>query len=435
MKKVRSLFAPIFLGCIILSIVACGSGGGGGGGGESGSKNSDNCSHTPVISNLQYSPKSAIINNGGGSIDVSFLIDFVDNGGDLQNLLLNAWDSNGLLVDDIVFSLTHLNGVTTATLSLQLTVDTTKANNYSFAISFDDLQGCKSNKLTGQFLVGRLNGYTFLSSWGTRGTGNGEFFSPMGVAIGPSGNVYVADTSNRRVQVFTSNGTFIEMWGRNGGDGSSGSGIGEFNNPRAIDVGLDGRVYVGDSENYRVQTFSSDGTFLSQWSTYWAFDIAVDTSNYVYVPRPNMNGSIRKHYPNGTIVTEWTSGASPEGLAFDPSGYIYVAARPDNLIQKYTLNGILVNQWGTYGSGNGEFRDPRGIAVDMDGNVFVADSGNSRIQMFDSSGTFITSWGAGGTGNGEFNLPYGIDVDTQGNVYVADAYNDRIQVFAPIVVP
>ncbi len=277
--------------------------------------------------------------------------------------------------------------------------------------------------------------YTFDFSWGGSSTygslEDGKFSAPLGIAISPLGNVYVADTDNKRIQEFSSSGTFITKWGKNGGDGSFGAGDGEFVNPRAIEVGLDGTVYVGDSENYRVQTFTSNGTFSSKWDSYWAEDLAVDASGNVYVGYQNMNGNIRKYGPDGSVLNEWATGAAPAGLAIDPAGFIYSANRPDNVIQKFTLDGDLVTSWGSKGTAEGQFRDPRGIALDSNGNVFVADSSNNRIQMFDSDGNFLISWGELGSGDGQFNLPYGIAVDSENRLFVADGFNNRIQVFKP----
>ena len=78
-----------------------------------------------------------------------------------------------------------------------------------------------------------------------------------------SGNVYVADTGNHRVQKFSSSFVFQAKWGRNGGDGTSGSGNGQFNSPGAITIGNDGLIYVADTKNHRVQVFNSSSAF--QW--------------------------------------------------------------------------------------------------------------------------------------------------------------------------
>ena len=90
-------------------------------------------------------------------------------------------------------------------------------------------------------------------------------------------------------------------------------------------------------------------------------------------------------------------------------------------------------QWGTPGSGNGQFNYPLGVAVASDGNVYVTDGGgygaNNRIQYFTASGSYLGQWGTLGSGNGQFQLPSGVAVAPGGNVYVADTDNNRIQYF------
>ena len=77
----------------------------------------------------------------------------------------------------------------------------------------------------------------------------------------------------------------------------------------------------------------------------------------------------------------------------------------------------FVSKWGSFGSGDGQFSSPQGIAVDSSGNVYVTDTQNNRIQKFDSSDTFLTKWGSFGTGNIQFDSPQGIAIDSSGNVY------------------
>ncbi len=92
-------------------------------------------------------------------------------------------------------------------------------------------------------------------------------------------------------------------------------------------------------------------------------------------------------------------------------------------------------QWGSHGTGDGQFYYARGVAVDASGNLYVADPGNSRIQVFTGSGTYLTRWGTFGSGDGQFDAPTGVAVDGSGHVYVVDRGNSRIQVFGPLPVP
>lgn len=128
--------------------------------------------------------------------------------------------------------------------------------------------------------------------------------------------------------------------------------------------------------------------------------------------------------------------AGPDGL---PVTIIYIPATntftPSPTAGSFTFTPTptpvhpYLGQWGTLGSGNGQFSTTLGIAVDSLDNIYVADSGNNRIQVFTASGIYATQWGIAGSGNGQFNSPLGIAVDSSGNVYVADTLNSRIQKF------
>jgi DNA-binding beta-propeller fold protein YncE len=279
--------------------------------------------------------------------------------------------------------------------------------------------------------------YQFITKWGSFGTGDGQFNGPRLIAVDSSGNVYVADTANNRIQKFTSTGSFLSKWG------SLGTGDGQFDWPTGIAVDSSGNVYITDFNNNRIQKFTSTGSFLSKWGSLgtgdgqfdWPTGIAVDSSGNVYITDFN-NNRIQKFTSTGSFLSKWGSLGtgdgqfhSPSGIAVDNSGNIYVTEYDNNRIQKFTSAGSFLSKWGSYGTGDGQFDIPFGIAVDSSGNVYVTDFDNNRIQKFSSSGSFLAKWGSQGTGNGQFNYPRGIAVDSSGNVYVADAANNRIQKF------
>ena len=143
-------------------------------------------------------------------------------------------------------------------------------------------------------------------------------------------------------------------------------------------------------------------------------------------------------------VTQWGSLGSgngqfgfPIGVATDAAGDVYVADQQNHRIQKFTGTGTYLTQWGSLGSGPGEFSNPFGVATDAAGNVYVTDQGNDRIQKFTGTGTYLTQWGSHGNGDGQFEDPNGLATDAAGNVYVADSniaiidgfHNNRIQKF------
>ena len=179
---------------------------------------------------------------------------------------------------------------------------------------------------------------------------------PRGITTDAAGNVYVADTDNDRIQKFTSDGTFITKWG------SEGTGNGQFYYPSDVATDAAGNVYVVE-RGARIQKFTSDGAFIAKWGS---------------------SGSTDGHF------------VGPEGIATDAIGNVYVADTLNQRIQKFTSDGDFLTKWGGDGNANGQFVDPKGIATDAAGNVYVADAEiNNRIQKFTSDGRFITQWGRG----------------------------------------
>jgi len=164
-------------------------------------------------------------------------------------------------------------------------------------------------------------------------------------------------------------------------------------------------------------------------------EIAVDGSGYVYVA-DRFNNRIQKFKADGTYVSQWGKWGHgngefvfPTGLAIDTSGsvdYVYVADQFNHRIQKFKTDGTYVAQWGSQGTGVGEFDSPQAVAVDKNGVVYVADSGNDRIQWLATNGIWHAA-GSSGSSAGQFSVPVGIAADHLGNVFVADFFNHRLQ--------
>src|ERR1044072_1092247 len=105
---------------------------------------------------------------------------------------------------------------------------------------------------------------TIISTWGSRGSGNGQFNSPSGMDLDFKGHLYVVDRANNRIQEFNAtDGKFISKWG------SSGSGPGQFNYPTGIAVDLGtGNVYVSDTGNNHIDKFTPDGKFITSFGSF-----------------------------------------------------------------------------------------------------------------------------------------------------------------------
>jgi Bacterial surface protein, Ig-like domain/NHL repeat len=271
---------------------------------------------------------------------------------------------------------------------------------------------------------------SFVLSWGGTGQGDGQFLTPTAVAVDAAGNVYVTE-GGQRVQKFSGSGAFIMKFG------SGGSNPGQFITPSGIAVDSAGNIYVSDMNDptNRVSKFNSSGTFLNFVGSglLSPSGVAVDSSDNVYILDGN-NHRVRKYDSAGTHLIDWGSNGTgngqfsfPQGIATDSANNVYVADTGNNRIQKFNSSGTFLTKWGSAGSGNGEFTSPGGVTADNSGNVFVADNGNNRIQSFTSTGTFNEAFGSAGSGNGQFSGPQDLAADASGNIFVADSGNDRVQ--------
>jgi DNA-binding beta-propeller fold protein YncE len=191
-----------------------------------------------------------------------------------------------------------------------------------------------------------------------------QFQNPRGVAVDSSGNVYVVDGGNNRIQKFSNTGVFIRMWGSHCDIFGGNECNGQFDQPRGIAVDSSGNVFVADSGNNRIEKFSNTGNFIRKWGS-----------------QGSGNGQFNH----------------PDNVAVDSSGNAFVVDENNQRIQKFSSTGTFIRKWGSEGTGNGQFNCPEGIAVDKSGNVFVSDPCNDRIQKFSNTGTFIRKWGTLGS--------------------------------------
>ena len=229
-----------------------------------------------------------------------------------------------------------------------------------------------------------------LRSFGTHGSGQGQFKDPFGVAVDGEENILVLD-KNHRIQKFTAEGQFLAAVG------TKGSGPLQFMCPTDIAFNAsNNKVYLMDYGNYRVQVLNSDLTFSGTFGN-----------------KGSRKGQFR----------------SPFGIACDNTGKVYVADTGNHHIQVFTAEGKFLRMFGRHGQGRGELDKPTYIAVDTSGMVYVSENGSHRVSVFTSEGQFVTSFGREGEGPGEFQGPRGLAVDINGVVYVCDRDNNRVQMF------
>jgi tripartite motif-containing protein 71 len=284
-------------------------------------------------------------------------------------------------------------------------------------------------------------GPTRAQVFGGKPPSNGFFNEPSGLTFDASGNLYVADSVNQRMQRFApgANGAIWQtpalVWGARGWGASDLSG---FNWPRDVTyAGNSGTVWVADTKNNRLLQFTTSGAPVgtsaigSAASMHWPY--AIDDSGNSLIVADTFNNRIQSWSTAG--VLNWTQ-TSANGVAFkNPydvsvvNGIVYVADAANKRIVK--LNAATGAYVSSFGAGN--LHSPQGVAVDpLTGSIWVSDTSFNKLAQFTASGTFIQSYGAAGAGNGQFNHPAHLDVhlDASGHayLYVADVNNDRIQI-------
>ena len=173
-------------------------------------------------------------------------------------------------------------------------------------------------------------------------------------------------------------------------------------------------------------------------------DVALDSQGVMYVlNRAGPELPIRLPYKRISMCTveeeflgEFGTGGTgrgefwwPSSLAFDSRDRLYVADEALNRITVFSITGEVLDLWGEEGSAPGQLNMPSGVVADGEDNLLIADSGNHRIQKFSDDGKFLEAWGSPGDGEGEFNGPWGVALDGSGNLFVSDWGNDRIQKF------
>ena len=270
---------------------------------------------------------------------------------------------------------------------------------------------------------------SYISQFGSFGTGNGQFDHLRGIAIDSSGNIYAVDGHNNRIEKFNSTGAYQFQIGICGaGSCTATSTAGGFNSPQFIATDSNGNVYVVDAGNDRVEKFDSTGHYISQFGSSGTgngqfknpIGIAIDPSGNIYVSDLN-NENVQKFDSTGHYISQLTSivyphGAPLEAVSVDPIGNLYVSVAnfgPSSTyaIEKFDSTGNYISQFAPYGSGNGQIGTfAASLAFDFAGNIYAADLVDYRVEKFDSTGHYISQFGSSGTGNGQFSHVLGIAV-------------------------
>ncbi|MGH2541873.1 MAG: hypothetical protein ACRDIB_03695, partial [Ardenticatenaceae bacterium] len=232
---------------------------------------------------------------------------------------------------------------------------------------------------------------SLVSEFGGFGAESGQFNEPWGVAAAPDGTIYVADTWNHRVQHLDAQGNVLHSWGGFADTQGQLTQPGLFWGPRDVAVDGEGKVYVTDTGNKRVQVFDAEGNFLQQF---------------------------------GGAGTEPGRLSEPVGIAIAPDGTVWVADTWNRRIQAFGPDGqprqqIPLQTW----AGENVTNKPY-LAAGED-RLWFTDPENYRIVELDHSGKLLRSWGQFGSDEVGLSLPFGLAWDGE-RLWVADSENHRV---------
>lgn len=222
--------------------------------------------------------------------------------------------------------------------------------------------------------------------------GDAQLVSPVAVALGPEGTVFVADTVLKRVFRLDRTGNPLEV-----------AAADELARPAGLAYDADRReLYVADSAAHRIAVFGPGGKL------------------------------VRAFGKSGTGDGEFNA---PTHAALDHARELLVTDALNYRVEAFDRSGRFLWKFGRQGDGSGDFAAPKGVASDSAGHIYVVDALFDTVQVFDSNGVLLFSFGERGTLEGQFWLPGGIFISTRDEIYVADAYNRRIQVFRVVPHP
>jgi uncharacterized protein (TIGR03437 family) len=313
---------------------------------------------------------------------------------------------------------------------------------------------------------------------------NAALNDSKGMAIDPAGNMYIADSGNARVRKVTASG-IISTYAGNGVAGFSGDGglavNASLNQVMSVALDAAGNLYVADSENRRirkiapggiittiagtgVQGYTGDGGPAASATLGRPVALAVDAGGNLFyvdsvdqcVRRISAAGIISTVAGNGVEAFSGDGGlaisaslAFPLGVALDSAGNIYVADANNNRIRMINPGGIITTVAGDATEGfsgdgglavNASINIPSDVAIDGAGNLYIADAGNNRIRMVNPAGVITTIAGIadnGFSGDGGsptlamLNHPWSVTVSSSGTVYLGDMANFRVREIIP----
>lgn len=286
---------------------------------------------------------------------------------------------------------------------------------------------------------------------GGEGTGPGQFMQPRDIAVADDGTLYIVDSGNHRIQHLATNGDVLDIWGTYGDVAQFDAPGGSFNQPWGIAVDSRGDVFVTDTWNHRVQVFSSDGEFITMFGvfdtpntpqSYWGpRDVGVDSHGNLYVVDTG-NKRVVVFDDQLEFLGEFGIGGyslgeldEPVGIAIAEDGTIYLADTWNSRIQVFEElepgTYIAVREWEIDGW-LGQSLENKPYMDIHDGILCTTDPEGFRILCFNPEGEFLIGWGDADSNALQFGVLNGLAFDQLGGLWVTDSSNGRIYYFREI---
>ena len=269
---------------------------------------------------------------------------------------------------------------------------------------------------------------------------SGQLNAPSDVSVSKDGRIYIVDGVNNKIRIFNRFGKPLSTFGKKG------SGQGEFRFPLGIDIDRRGKVYIADSGNHRVQIFNPEGRFISEIkvpskSSHPAdpTDVVVDDSrNRCYIVDNDNHHILVYDLSNFNLIKTYGKPGTqkrefryPFLIALDKDKYLYVVDVINTRVQVLNPEGLFVTYIGGWGVERGEFFRPKGVTIDKKSRVYVSDSYMGVIQVFKPGGEFHAVLGDPSKGGVKrFKTPTGIFIDRHNRLYVVEMFANRVSVYS-----
>ena len=257
-------------------------------------------------------------------------------------------------------------------------------------------------------------------------TGNYSFNHPQGLLIDQNDRLYAVDAINYRIQIYDSDGRYVDTIPNTLANGTS-----VFGNPFGIVLNGTGYIHLADGINGTV-IFAPDGTYVGNipyTGDGFRSNIAINDTGHIFtthvVPGRGGNDQVYVHSPDGTLLHSFDVRDTAEGIAVNSTGYIYVSTSRS----EYTVD-IYAPNYTKVGEIAGGLSVPTYVHIDENDRIYISSKSGGKVQVYDSDGkTHLYTIGSAGSKPGQLSSPAGVALNSKGHVYVMSLATNYISIY------